>query len=165
MRRPSERPPFTIREATSEDASAILDCLREAFAPYRSRYTEKAFADTVLTPQTLAQRCAAMTVFAAFAGNGALAGTIGAGVEENHDGHLRGMAVRAAWQGSGLAAGLLAAAESLLLARGCRRVTLDTTGPLTRAIAFYRRHGYAPTGRTQDFYGMPLHEYAKGLHT
>jgi GNAT superfamily N-acetyltransferase len=71
--------------------------------------------------------------------------------------------VRAEWQGSGVAAQLLAAAESVLATRGCRRVTLDTTAPLARAIAFYGRHGYAPTGRAQDFFGMPLYEYAKEL--
>jgi ribosomal protein S18 acetylase RimI-like enzyme len=47
--------------------------------------------------------------------------------------------------------------------QGVRRVTLDTTEPLARAIAFYRKNGYAPTGRVRDFYGMPLHEFAKVL--
>ena len=57
----------------------------------------------------------------------------------------------------------LAAAEAGLKASGCSRVTLDTTQPLERAIRFYTRHGYAPTGTVSDFFGMPLYEYAKGL--
>jgi len=43
---------FAIRNATYEDCSAILECLRPAFAPYRESYTPEAFLDTVLTPQT-----------------------------------------------------------------------------------------------------------------
>lgn len=154
--------PFTIREATPDDAPAILACLREAFEPFRIDYTPEAFLDTVLSPETLKHRLGAMTVLVAVAED-TLIGTIGAAAEKNREGHLRGMAVRVAWQGSGVASRLLAAAEAQLLARDCHRITLDTTEPLTRAIAFYRRHGYTPTGRVQDFYGMPLYEYAKAL--
>jgi GNAT superfamily N-acetyltransferase len=152
-----------VRRATPADAGGILDCLAEAFAPFRSAYAPAAFADTILSPETLAHRFATMHLLVAEDPTRGLAGTIAAAVSSDGEGHLRGMAVCAAWQGSGVAAQLLAAAESLLRDRGCRRVTLDTTAPLTRAIAFYRKHGYAPTGRVQDFYGMPLFEYAKDL--
>ncbi|HTW48477.1 MAG TPA: GNAT family N-acetyltransferase [Acidobacteriaceae bacterium] len=145
------------------DAEGVLACLAEAFAPFQSRYTPAAYADTVLSPETLRRRLGAMTILVAEDDSGALAGTIAAGLSGDGEGHLRGMAVRGAWQGSGVAAQLLDAAESMLTARGCRRVTLDTTAPLTRAIAFYRRHGYAPTGHVQNFYGMALFEYAKDL--
>jgi ribosomal protein S18 acetylase RimI-like enzyme len=155
-------PPCTIRPATPHDSAAILACLREAFVPFRDAYTPGAFADTVLTPATLAHRFTTMTLLIAAAPGHAVVGTIALSSGENA-GHLRGMAVRSAWQGQGVAQQLLVAAEALLIARGCRRVTLDTTAPLTRAIAFYHRHGYKSTGRTQDFYGMPLHEYAKDL--
>ncbi|HTX42838.1 MAG TPA: GNAT family N-acetyltransferase [Acidobacteriaceae bacterium] len=156
-------PEFTIREAESGDAAGILDCLGEAFALYRGQYSEGAYADTVLTEETLKQRMREMTVLVAIAPDGTVAGTIALSGELGEDGHLRGMAVRAVWQGRGIAARLLDEAESRLRARGCRRVTLDTTEPLTRAIAFYGKHGYEPTGRSQDFFGMRLLEYAKGL--
>jgi len=156
-------PSWNIRAAALTDVPAILSCLQEAFEPYRALYTPGAFADTVLNPETLALRLATMTILAAETGDGDLAGTIAVGVEFGGEGHLRGMAVRTAWQGSGVASALLAAAESLLAARGCQRVTLDTTAPLTRAIAFYGRHGYRPTDHVQDFFGMPLYEYARIL--
>ena len=73
------------------------------------------------------------------------------------------MAVRPECQGSNAARLLLAAAESELKARGCRRVTLDTTLPLQRATHFYEKSGYRRTGTTTDFFGMPLFEYAKLL--
>ena len=152
----------SIREATPSDSDDVLACLREAFEPYRHTYTPGAFADTVLTPETLARRFTTMTLLVAAAPDGAILGTIALGSNQD-EGHLRGMAVRAVSRGRGIAQQLLASAEQILRDRGCHRITLDTTAPLTRAIAFYRRNGYAPTGRIQDFYGMPLHEYAKDL--
>ncbi|MGA8108640.1 MAG: GNAT family N-acetyltransferase [Acidobacteriaceae bacterium] len=156
-----DRSPSIIRPADPADAPGILACLREAFAPFEPGYTPAAFADTVLSPAALEQRMRAMTVLVA-AGRTAILATIGFSVHEG-EGHIRGMAVLEAWQGTGLAAELLAAAESALRALGCRRVTLDTTQPLTRAIAFYKKHGYALTGQIQDFCGMPLLEFAKLL--
>ena len=152
---------FTIREAAEEDLPGILECLREAFEPYREAYTPAAFADTV--PETLAGRLQTMTVLVAAADDGTIAGTVSFGLAGEREGHLRGMAVREAWQGCGIAPQLLASAEARLRALGCRRATLDTTQPLTRAIAFYRRNGYAPTSRVQDFFGMPLYEFARDL--
>jgi ribosomal protein S18 acetylase RimI-like enzyme len=73
------------------------------------------------------------------------------------------MAVMPESQGSGIAAALLDAAEKKLAAGGCSRVTLDTTEPLARAMRFYQAHGYRPSGRITDFYGMRLHEYVKHL--
>jgi hypothetical protein len=51
-----------VRNATADDAEDILKCLREAFELYRQRYTPEGYLDTVLTPITLRQRLAAMTV-------------------------------------------------------------------------------------------------------
>lgn len=154
--------PCTVRAATRKDSTAILACLEEAFAPYREAYTPGAFADTVLTQASLAARFETMTILVAVVPEEGIAGTIAAGVDGD-EGHLRGMAVRSAWQGRGVAQLLLEAAESLLLSHGCRRVTLDSTAPLERAVRFYRNYGYKSTGRVQDFYGMPLHEFARDL--
>jgi GNAT superfamily N-acetyltransferase len=65
------------------------------------------------------------------------------------------------WQGRGIAEKLLHAAETVLAGRGCSRVTLDTTEPLHRATRFYEKHGYFASGKSTDFFGMPLHEYVK----
>jgi ribosomal protein S18 acetylase RimI-like enzyme len=152
----------TVRPAAQADSPAILACLEEAFAPYRDAYTPGAYADTILDPERLADRFATMTILVAATVEGAVVGTIAAGIEGER-GHLRGMAVRIAWQGQGVAQQLLLAAESLFHSRGCSRVTLDSTAPLTRAMRFYLRSGYTWTGRVHDFYGMELHEFAKDL--
>jgi len=103
-----------------------------------------------------------MTVYVACIPSGEVVGTI-ATAWEGKEGHLRGMAVLPAWQGKSVAEHLLRAAESDLATAGCARVTLDTTIPLQRAIRFYERNGFAATGEVSDFFGMPLHEYAKAL--
>jgi hypothetical protein len=43
----------SIRKATSADACGILACLSTAFEVYRDSCTPAAFADTILTPETI----------------------------------------------------------------------------------------------------------------
>jgi ribosomal protein S18 acetylase RimI-like enzyme len=152
----------TIRRATSADIPGILECLREAFEPYRLAYTPAGFLDTVLTPETLLTRLADMSVFAAITSAGHILGTIACCAATQEEGHLRGMAVSPNQRGTALAALLLDRAEAELHARHCTRITLDTTAPLERAIAFYEKHGYRRSGKVSDFFGMPLYEFQKG---
>src|SRR5437763_10493565 len=154
---------FQIRRATVADAHALRNCLSDAFEPYRTQYTPQAFADTVPDLDGIERRLRTMTCFVATDENGDLAGTIAAQPVGTGEGHLRGMAVPERWQGSGVASLLLSTAENLLRDAGCTVISLDTTRPLERAIRFYERQGFAPTGRVQDFYGMPLYEYKKAL--
>jgi ribosomal protein S18 acetylase RimI-like enzyme len=156
-------PEFTIRRATEADASGILDCLAAAFEPYRSSYTRDAYSDTVLTPETLSQRLTTMQVFVAFGPGEEIIGTIACAIAGESECHLRGMAVLPQFQGRGTAEGLLKTAEAALSRQGCSRVTLDTTEPLLRAMRFYEKHGYRPSGKVIDFFGMPLHQFVKQL--
>jgi GNAT superfamily N-acetyltransferase len=154
---------FTIRRAAPADAAGILACLRAAFQPFESEYTPLAFADTVLTAETLSRRFTFMSIFVGVNESAEIVGTIGCNTTGNGEGHLRGMAVLPGWQGAGLADGLLQSAESELRFLGCDRASLDTTAPLQRAIRFYEKRGYRATGKVFDFFGMPLYEYAKPL--
>jgi ribosomal protein S18 acetylase RimI-like enzyme len=154
------RQQISIRRATSEDGAGILLCLHEAFEPYRSAYSREGFRDTTLTAETVSQRLREMNVHVALTDAGEVVGTVG-GVANGTEGHIRGMAVRPQWAGSGIAQLLLDAAEAQLQMNGCTRVTLDTTEPLHRAIRFYEKNGYRRTGRVGDFFGMQLIEYAK----
>jgi ribosomal protein S18 acetylase RimI-like enzyme len=158
---------FTVRHSAESDSTGILACLQAAFEVYRNRYSPAAFADTVLTPTTLQQRLASMRLFVAISDEGEIIGTIACQVVEantgSKEGHIRGMAVLPAWQGSGAAAQLLKSAEAELRARGCAWISLDTTEPLIAAQRFYEKHGYCRSGKITDFFGMPLIEYAKTL--
>jgi ribosomal protein S18 acetylase RimI-like enzyme len=153
--------PFTIRRADSNDGGAILACLAAAFAPYRNSYTSAAFTDTVLDPELVQHRLREMCVFVAVS-KGEVVGTI-ACAASGDEGHLRGMAVLPDWQGTGVASALLGAAEAKIRNQRRKRITLDTTEPLARAIRFYARHGFTRSGRVSDFFGMPLHEWVKLL--
>ncbi len=153
---------FSIRKATAEDVDAILTCLAAAFEPYREQYTPAAFSDTVLTRDSVQQRLSTMCLFVAVVA-GHVVGTVGCQALGSGEGHLRGMAVLPEWQAKGIALPLLQAAEAELRNNGCRRVTLDTTEPLQGAVRFYKRHGFSPSGRVSDFFGMRLYEYIKLL--
>jgi GNAT superfamily N-acetyltransferase len=157
-------PVFFVRRGTTADAGGILRCLRAAFETYRDRYTTDAYADTVLTSENIHLRLAAMTVLVAVTPTGETVGTIGCNVVRREEGHIRGMAVLPEWQGAGVAARLLQAAEDELRYSRCCRVTLDTTEPLRRAMRFYERNGYRRSGKVNDFFGMPLFEYLKNLN-
>ena len=154
--------PTVIRRAREEDANGILETLRDAFEPYREQYTPAGFADTVLMAETLAARMAEMSVFVATDEDGAVAGTIAVAAHDP-EAHIRGMAIRPASHRHGLGRRLLRRALDEAALAGSRRVTLDTTAPLEGAVRFYEANGFARTGRVQDFFGMPLYEYAKAL--
>jgi len=154
---------FVVRKAVERDQPGILHCLAEAFESYRQQYTPDAFLDTVLTPATLEARFSSMTIFVAVDPEGEVAGTIGYRLVNAAQGHIRGMAVLPKCRGSGVAQQLLDAVQDELRARGCQRATLNTTKPLERAVSFYRRNGFQPTGAVKDFFGMPLYEYEKRL--
>jgi ribosomal protein S18 acetylase RimI-like enzyme len=154
---------FVIRPASVKDTAAILQCLRDAFEPYRSQYSPQAWLDTVMTTETLLHRLTSMTVLVAVTAQGDLVGTIGGAVVSPSEGHLRGMAVSPQWHERGIAQRLLEAMEKHLFAKGCRRISLDTTEPLQRAMRFYEKNGFTRSGKINDFFGMPLIEYAKSL--
>lgn len=159
----NSRPTFAIRTARRQDADGILECLRSAFEPFRGCYTPEGFRDTTLTSESIYRRMTAMSVLVAVDDEGQIAGTVAYSTLFPDEGHLRGMAVIPQWQGCGLAQQLLEAVEKRLRALQCRRVTLDTTEPLQRAIRFYERNGYRASGKVGDFFGMPLYEYVKLL--
>jgi [ribosomal protein S18]-alanine N-acetyltransferase len=153
---------ISIRQTTLADVDGVLSCLHEAFAPYRDAYTPEGFTDTTLTDETIRRRLREMHVLVAVTAGDDVVGTV-AGVANGDEGHIRGMAVRPQWAGSGVARKLLDAVEAELRACRCTRVTLDTTEPLQRATRFYEKNGYRKTGRVGDFFGMRLLEYAKQL--
>jgi GNAT superfamily N-acetyltransferase len=157
------KPSFSIRKAGNEDCAGILECLSLAFAPYRSEYTPDAYLDTVLTPETLGKRFSRMSVFVAIDVSLKVIGTIACHVLDRGEGYLRGMAVRPECQGLGVSQQLLERAEAELAKAGCRTIILNTTEPLKRAVRFYEKNGFRPTGTVRDFFGMPVLQYSKSL--
>ena len=158
---PLQQPTFSVRLATMNDSGGILSCLRAAFERYESSYTRGAYEDTVLTPESLQKRLD-VDFCRHFRSAGNCRNDCLPHVSPD-EGRLRGMAVRPEWQGTGLAAALLHAAETELRKNQCKRITLDTTDPLRRAVRFYEKRGFIKSGRESDLFGMRLHEYVKPL--
>jgi hypothetical protein len=61
----STRRDFATRKATPADSREILQCLEQAFEPYRESYTQQAFVDILLAPETLRQRFRDMQILVA----------------------------------------------------------------------------------------------------
>jgi hypothetical protein len=64
-----------LRRATPADSDAILHCLHTAFAPFRHFYSPEGYADTTLTPDTLAQRFTRMSIYVEEDAAGKIIGT------------------------------------------------------------------------------------------
>ncbi len=58
---------------------------------------------------------------------------------------------------------LLEKVEEAARSMGCTFLTLDTTKVLQRAQNFYKKHGFKKTGKTGDFFGSVIYEYAKNI--
>lgn len=151
-----------IRKAQPADLPGVRQCLLEAFEPYRPDYTAQMFDNTVPSVAGLEERASTMTIWVATASD-RIVGTIAAGATDSPTGHLRGMAVASTFHGRGVAAELLRTAEAELRSLGCATVTLDTTAPLHRAMAFYEKHGYRRSGARHPMLGMELIEFHKAL--
>ena len=96
--------------------------------------------------------------------NGMVIGTIGWQKVSENEGHIRGMAVLPERQGKNSpATALLQVVENDARSKVCTYLTLDTTAPLKRAQNFYKKQGFNETGKTGDFFGLIMYEYAKKL--
>ena len=163
MGRKADAISFLIRRATAQDAEGLAACLDSAFQAFRGEYTVDAFRDTVPSASALLQRLTEMRLFVAITQTGEIVGTVGYKWVDAEEAHLRGMAVLPTHQGSGIAQRLLEAVESELRLGNCVRISLNTTLPLKRAVSFYEKNGFQPSGKVGYFFGMPLYEYVKTL--
>lgn len=151
------------RAATDADLDGILTCLGSAFAPYRARYTRRAYAATVLDPARGRRRLRAMAVWVAVDRTGQVVATVAARRVARDHAHLRGMAVAPSHQRAGVGGRLIRRVLRELQGPEPVVVTLETTAPLADARRFYARHGFAPTGRRRRWGGMELTEFARRL--
>jgi len=155
---------YNIRKAQSDDAKGIHEVLLRAFEEFRDFYTPEGFSDTVLSEKIALERMKEMTVFVAMDGNGKIIGTIGWKKVSEREGHIRGMAVHPKRQGKhSPAAELLQKVEKDAHSQGCTYLTLDTTAILKRAQNFCKKHGFKKTGKTGDFFGSIIYQFAKKI--
>ncbi|MFX1479663.1 MAG: GNAT family N-acetyltransferase [Promethearchaeota archaeon] len=150
--------------AKYSDAKEIHKVILSAFEEFRDYYTPEGFADTVMSEDAVKERMKEMNIYVAVDHKGLIIGTIGWQKVSNSEGHIRGMAVIPNQQGkTSPAAILLKTVENEIRSKGCEILTLDTTKILGRAQNFYKKHGFKETGKTGDFFGSVIYEYAKKI--
>jgi diamine N-acetyltransferase len=163
-----------LRVATPEDAEAILENGMAGIDTYREwAPTEwEPFATGLADIERLRARLADDEVWCLLALDGdELAGHVSLSpiTHEDPDHAPPGMInvwqmfVRRPWQGSGVAARLMAAAVAEAGRRGYRRLRLWTPEGAAQARRFYEREGWTHTGtvRRETDFGLPLVEYQR----
>ncbi|MFX1308276.1 MAG: GNAT family N-acetyltransferase [Promethearchaeota archaeon] len=155
---------YEIRQAEFQDAKNIHKVLLAAFEEYRNHYTPEGFHDTVMSEVAVIERMKEMKLYVAIDQRKRIIGTIGWQKINSKEAHIRGMAVLPERQGKiGPATVLLHIVEKDARSEGCTLLTLDTTAVLKRAQNFYKKHGFKKTGKTGDFFGSTIYEFAKEI--
>ena len=152
-----------VRLARSGDEETVSRLLREAFEPFRDRYTPGGFADTVATAQVIRERLETGTIWLAFNGDEPI-GTVTA-LPEPERIYIRSMAVTPRAQGRGVGQELLDVLEADARARGFRKLYLYTTFVLPGAQPLYEKNGFRVTRETppEEWHDMAGVEMEKDL--
>ena len=153
-----ERP--ILRIAEPDDAEAIAAVLRESFAEYESSYTPQAFAATVSGVEEIKRRFGKETIWVALIGD-KIIGTVGV-VPRQDSLYARSMAILPEARGKQIGERLLKEIENYAVARNYRRLFLNTTPFLHRAIRLYEKFGFLICG-ADDLFGTPLVTMEKSL--
>ena len=142
-------PAYTIRHMRAADADAVAELLS---ASWRETYEHLMGLDKVEqanarlhTPERLAAEAEdnSIIAFVAEADDGAIIGHAMAKMDANHKVWLDRLHVAPKQFGTGLAANLLRA--MLAAHSGLASISLEAIEGNERAIAFYRKHGFAVT--------------------
>ncbi|MFY9741148.1 MAG: GNAT family N-acetyltransferase [Candidatus Sulfotelmatobacter sp.] len=151
-----------IRRAVPEDAAAIAAVLYGSFVEFKSLYTDRAFAATVLDFEQVLKRILEGPVWIAWR-DGMTIGTVAA-VAKGDSAYIRGMAVLPSARRSGAGAALLERVEEWASVDKCRRLLLSTTLFLHSAIRLYERFGFRRKDGVRDMFGTPLITMEKTLN-
>jgi len=133
--------PIEIRTVTAHDVPAVAALLREVLAEYGLTFGEGSETDAQVLALPASYESLGGRFWVATRG-GALLGTCGVFPLGGGDWELRKMYLRDAARGTGLGRRLLDVAVDFVRAAGGRRLVLDTTEQMTRAIAFYEANGF-----------------------
>lgn len=131
---------WTIRPATRRDVPTLLAIEVEQFP---EPWTRKMLLEEITN--------AVNRRYSVAATRGDLLGYCGAMFIER-DMHVNTIAVRQEHEGRGVATSLLVELWAAALARGMTRATLEVAVSNERALALYRRFGFAPVGVRKRYY-------------
>jgi ribosomal protein S18 acetylase RimI-like enzyme len=155
------RPIVQIRRANQRDAAAIEVLIREAFREHEPAYTREAFDIATPGKHEIEKRIEDWAVWIAINAN-VIVGTVSAHAE-GPGLQIRSMAVHPSMRGHGIGKLLLARVEDFACANGYKRLILNTTPFMNRAIRLYKAFGFRFTGRRKNWFGTWLRAMTKEL--
>jgi putative acetyltransferase len=151
-----------IRRGQPQDALEVASVLRKAFTEYERLYTKEGYAATTPDAAAILHRMQEGPLWVAECGK-EVVGTAAA-VSKETGLYIRGMAVLPAARSHGLGQLLLEEIERFAVQDGCRRLFLNTTPFLHRAIRLYESFGFHATNEgPHDLFGTPLFTMEKAL--
>lgn len=148
------QPIVEIRRANQRDAAAIELLIRESFHEHEPAYTPEAFDLATPGKHEIENRIKEWAVWVAVRAN-VIVGTISA-YSESSSLHIRSMAVHPRMRGQGIGKLLLGRVEDFASANGYKRLLLNTTPFMNRAIRLYERFGFEFNGTEQNWFGTRL---------
>jgi|ERR1051326_8433 N-acetylglutamate synthase-like GNAT family acetyltransferase len=155
---------IAIRRADTGDAVEIAALLAEAFAEYRSLYTDAGYAATVIANSQVSARIKEGPVWVATR-DASVIGTVSV-LPKDKSLYLRGMAVLPSARGQRIGEMLLRCVEEFAASRGFSRLQLSTTPFLNRAIRLYQACGFRRTDEPpHELFGTPLFSMEKFLRS
>ena len=155
------QPIVEIRRANQRDAAPIELLIRESFREHEPAYTSEAFDLATPREHEIENRIKEWTVWVAVRAN-VIVGTISA-YSEGFAMHIRSMAVHPSMRGQGIGKLLLQRVEDFASASGYKRLLLNTTPFMNRAIRLYETFGFEFNGTEQNWFGTRLRTMSKEL--
>jgi putative acetyltransferase len=134
--------PLELRAVTASDVPAVVDLVGAVLAEFGMRFGEGSKTDEEITRLPASYLDQGGMFWVGVDEAGVLHGTCGVFPVAPGDYELRKMYLHARARGTGLGKRLLDEAVTWTRAAGGRRMVLDTTEQMTRAIAFYEAHGF-----------------------
>jgi ribosomal protein S18 acetylase RimI-like enzyme len=151
-------------KAQMHDINDIHLVLLRAFEPYNNNYTNDAFNATVLSPIEIKNRVLGEEYEIYLVKiNEQVIGTVSISKKDQHQLHIRSMAVHPDYQKRGIGLFILKKIVELAKIKNINSLFLETSKPLKAAIKFYKKNGFIFTGVTHNFYGIEIYEMIKRL--
>lgn len=151
-----------LRIAEPDDAEVIASVLAMSFSDYESFYTPQAYAATVPTVGEIKRRFGEGAIWIAL-NNERIVGTVSV-VTRKDSLYIRSMAILPEARGNQIGERLLEEVKDYAAAHDYRKLFLNTTPFLKRAIRLYEKFGFVRCG-SDDLYGTPLLTMEKSLES
>lgn len=151
---------YSIRQATVRDIRSLDVLVNSAYRGNSSKQgwtTEADLLDGIRTNSEALHKLIAdpaAVILTHADQNGRIQGCVYLKKKENQL-YLGMLTVSPKLQAMGIGKQLLAAAESYAGRQGCKSIVMTVIAVRTELIAWYSRHGYQPTGKTEPFPADP----------